>query len=490
MRWLLPTRSLFWRAFLTFWCAMAIILVCGMLFTAAVAWYRINSLDGLNPGSLTHDAAQIARIHGKDGLERWVQAMDQRYSALKIYILDRDDTEILGRTLPARMHDWLSAYRAAPDRPLPSNLTQPDPAVQRVSWWQPQLLVLPDGDELLMLFLPFDSSHWEVLGLSPVALALLLFALAVTAPFCWALTRHVTAPLTQLRHTTQALAAGHLGAHTPDKLAGRKDELGLLARDFNAMADRLKAVVDTREQLLHNIAHELRSPLARLRLASELARRKDERQDVQLDRIERECERLDALIGSTLRLARLGALPEPRDTLDLIDLVSAVVDDARFEATQSQVRIVWEPPSPVFITGEADSLSSAIENVLRNALRFAPAHSAIRVRLLQNAQHACLEIEDRGPGVPQEDLGSLFEPFFRSASGAHIPGSGAGLGLSIAQAAVAAHKGRIAARNVSPHGLAVRIEIPHPLPRPVPPSLTHSGAQPPLSPGRPAGVRT
>jgi two-component system sensor histidine kinase CpxA len=299
-----------------------------------------------------------------------------------------------------------------------------------------------------------------VLGLSPVALALLLFALAVTAPLCWALTRHVTAPLTQLRQATHALAAGRLDAQTPPKLAGRKDELGLLARDFNAMADRIKALVDTREQLLHNIAHELRSPLARLRLAAELARRKDERQDVQLDRIERECERLDALVGNTLRLARLGAQPEPSDTLDLTDVVTAVVDDARYEAGEQQVRILWERPPSVVVTGDRDSLASAIENVLRNALRFAPAHSAIRVRLSIGVREACLEIEDRGPGVPAADLESLFEPFFRTASGSKAPGSGAGLGLSIAQAAIAAHKGRISARNVSPQGLSVRMELP------------------------------
>ncbi|WP_454677278.1 HAMP domain-containing sensor histidine kinase [Achromobacter marplatensis] len=460
MPWPLPTRSLFWRAFLTFWGAMTIILVCGMLFTATVAWYRINSLDGLNPASLTHDARQVARNHGVDGLQRWVQAMDQRYSALKIYVLDAQDAEILGRTLPTRMHDWLAAYRAATDQSPQADYLQPDPVGERVSWWQPQLLPLPDGSQLLMLFLPFDSSHWEVLGLSPVALALLLFALAVTAPLCWALTRHVTAPLTQLRQATHALAAGRLDAQTPPKLAGRKDELGLLARDFNAMADRIKALVDTREQLLHNIAHELRSPLARLRLAAELARRKDERQDVQLDRIERECERLDALVGNTLRLARLGAQPEPSDTLDLTDVVTAVVDDARYEAGEQQVRILWERPPPVAVTGDRDSLASAIENVLRNALRFAPAHSAIRVRLSIGVREACLEIEDRGPGVPAADLESLFEPFFRTASGSKAPGSGAGLGLSIAQAAIAAHKGRISARNVSPQGLSVRMELP------------------------------
>ena len=115
---LLPVRSLFWRAFLTFWSAMALILVCGMLFTAAVAWYRVNSLDGLNPGSLAHDAAQIAREDGADGLERWVAAMDARYSALNIYLVDASDHDILGRALraPARL---AQDYRAAPPDPFP-----------------------------------------------------------------------------------------------------------------------------------------------------------------------------------------------------------------------------------------------------------------------------------------------------------------------------------------------------------------------------------
>ena len=119
---LLPVRSLFWRAFLTFWSAMALILVCGMLFTAAVAWYRVNSLDGLNPGSLAHDAAQIAREDGADGLERWVAAMDARYSALNIYLVDASDHDILGRALPARLRDWLRTI--APRRPTHSRLVR------------------------------------------------------------------------------------------------------------------------------------------------------------------------------------------------------------------------------------------------------------------------------------------------------------------------------------------------------------------------------
>ena len=215
----------------------------------------------------------------------------------------------------------------------------------RVSWWDPQLLTLPDGRELLMLFLPFDSSHWELLGLAPVALVIVLFALAVTAPLCWALTRNVTAPLGALRLATQALSAGQLDARTPARLTRRKDELGLLAQDFDAMAGRLQALVGTRE-LLRTIAHELRSPLARLQLAVELARRKDERLDLQLDRIEREGERLDALVGNTLALAKMGALPEPADMLDLAEVVDAVVEDARFEAGDRNVGIAWERPAP------------------------------------------------------------------------------------------------------------------------------------------------
>lgn len=460
MAWL-PIRSLFWRAFLTFWGAMAVITVCGMMLTAAVAWYRVDSLDGLNPGNLTRDATQIARTDGADGLRRWLEAMDARYSALKIYIVDTQDREILGRRLPTRLDDWLAAFRASPDAGMLTAIdVAADPDALRVSWWHPQLLILPDRSHLLMLFLPFDSSHWEMLGLTPVALGLLLFALAITAPFCWALTRHVAAPLDQLRRAARALAAGKLETRSPAALSLRKDEVGLLARDFDAMAGRLQALVDTREQLLRNIAHELRSPLARLRLGVELARRKDERQDLQLDRMERECERLDALVGSTLRLARMGALPSPTETLDLAEVVDDVVQDARFEAGDRRVSIDWRRPAPLPVTADRDSLASAIENVLRNALRFAPEGGIVRVRLLADAAEACLEIEDGGPGVPEKELAYLFEPFYQSVAAPGVTPGGAGLGLSIARAAVTAHKGRISARNAAPNGLSVRIELP------------------------------
>ena len=225
------------------------------------------------------------------------------------------------------------------------------------------------------------------------------------------------------------------------------------------MAGRLQALVGTREQLLRTIAHELRSPLARLQLAVELARRKDERLDLQLDRIEREGERLDALVGNTLALAKMGALPEPADMLDLAEVVDAVVEDARFEAGDRNVGIAWERPAPAHPgrprePGQRDRERAAQCAALRaDGQQHPPAPAGGPARRA---------IGNRGsrPGVPEQELGYLFEPFYRSASGAAMAGSGAGLGLSIARAAVAAHKGRISASNVLPQGLSVRIELP------------------------------
>ena len=461
MAWL-PIRSLFWRAFLTFWGAMAIITVCGMMLTAAVAWYRVDSLDGLNPGNLTRDATQIARTDGADGLRRWLAAMDARYSALKIYIVDTQDREILGRRLPTRLGDWLAAFRASPDASMLTAIdVAADPDALRVSWWDPQLLILPDrkpaADAVPAIrFLALGDAGPDAGGAGAAAVrpghhrAVLLGA---DAPRGGAAGSPAPGGPRAGRRP-----AGNAQPRRPGAAPGRSGPAGARLRRHGRL--RLQALVDTREQLLRNIAHELRSPLARLRLGVELARRKDERQDLQLDRIERECERLDALVGSTLRLARMGALPSPTETLDLAEVVDDVVQDARFEAGDRDITIGSRRPAPLRVAADRDSLASAIENVLRNALRFTPAGGAIQVRLLADAGEASLEIEDSGPGAPEKELAYLFEPFYQSAANADVPQGGAGLGLSIARAAVAAHKGRISARNVAPNGLSVRIELP------------------------------
>ncbi|MGX6567419.1 HAMP domain-containing sensor histidine kinase [Cupriavidus necator] len=452
---------LFWRNFLTFWLGMAAIVGIGMALTAAVAWYRFDALDGLSPAVLTEDALEVAQTQGRPGLERWLRAMDSHASALDIYIVDDTLQELLGRPLPARLRNRLA------DRLVPmwraglighAVAHVPGPGA-RVSWWDPQPIALPQGGELLMLFLPFDSSRWEVLHLSPVVLSLGLFALAVSAPLCWALTRHVTGPVRRLREATQALADGELATRTPPVLARRADELGQLARDFDAMADRLQRLMDWREQLLRNIAHELRSPLGRLRLSLELARRRDAMLDLQFERIERETERLDALVERTLQLARLHAMAPVLRPIDLAELLDVIVTDARFEAVARGVAICWTPPDELIVEADAATLGSAIENILRNAIRYTDPAAPVTVTLQADETAIRIDIVDGGPGVPQDALASLFEPFYRVRSGPGHP-TGAGLGLSIAQAGIAAHGGTVSAHNVAPRGLALQVCLP------------------------------
>ncbi|WP_042879767.1 HAMP domain-containing sensor histidine kinase [Cupriavidus necator] len=272
----------------------------------------------------------------------------------------------------------------------------------------------------------------------------------------WAM---VTGPTRRLREATQALAAGELSARTPPALARRADELGQLARDFDVMADRVQHRMDWREQLLRNIAHELRSPLGRLRLSLELARRRDATLELQFERIERETERLDALVERTLQLARLHAVAPVRSAIDLAGLVDAVVADARFEAAARGVAIRWAPPHELLVDADAAALGSAIENILRNAVRYTDPAVPVTVALCANDESIRLDIVDGGPGVPEDALASLFEPFYRVRSGPGQP-AGAGLGLSIAQAAIAAHGGMVVARNAAPRGLAVRVWLP------------------------------
>ncbi|SPA43345.1 Signal transduction histidine kinase sensor protein; activates cpxR by phosphorylation [Cupriavidus taiwanensis] len=460
VRALLPL-PLFWRNFLAFWLGMAAIVGIGMALTAAVAWYRFEALDGLSPAALTADAVEVARTQGRPGLRRWLRAMDSHDSALDVYIVDHALRDMLGRQLPARLRNHLAdrivpMWRAGMIGHAVAHVPRPG---ARVSWWDPQPIALPDGSELLLLFLPFDSSRWDVLHLSPVALALGMFALAVSAPLCWALTRHVTGPVRRLREATQALAEGELATRTPPVLARRADELGQLARDFDAMADQLQRLVDWREQLLRNIAHELRSPLGRLRLSLELARRRDATLALQFDRIERETERLDALVERTLQLARLHAMAPVRSPVDLAGLVDVIVADARFEAAARGVAIHWTAPDELVFDADAAALGSAIENILRNAIRYTDPTAPVSVTLQADAEAIRLDIVDGGPGVPAEALASLFEPFYRVRSGPGHP-AGAGLGLSIAHAGIAAHGGTVSARNARPRGLAVSVHLP------------------------------
>jgi two-component system sensor histidine kinase CpxA len=246
----------------------------------------------------------------------------------------------------------------------------------------------------------------------------------------------------------------------------RADELGKLATAFNQMADRTETLVLAQRRLLQDISHELRSPLARLNVAVELARSADN-PEPNLDRIQKEADRLNALVSELLEVNRAEADPAHRrvEPVRLDEIVSGVVEDGEIEASAIGVHIDFAKPSPVTVSGDPELLRRAVENVIRNGIRHAPRDSAVEVRLFEQDGRAHIRVRDFGPGVPADALPFLFEPFYRVETDRGRSSGGVGLGLAIVKRAVNIHKGTVSAVNANP-GLAVDITLPLLAPKP------------------------
>ncbi len=279
----------------------------------------------------------------------------------------------------------------------------------------------------------------------------------------FALARYLTSPTIKLRRATRQLAEGDLSTRVGAQMGKRRDELADLGRDFDVMAERIEILMTTQRRLLGDISHELRSPLARLQLALELAEDSaDAPTRAHLARIEIEAERLNAMIGQLLTLTRLESRNAPAQTIsfDLADLVNNIALDADFEARGHNRRVQCELPDECSIVGDAGLLGSAIENVVRNAVRYTREETVVEVALqCQNAQ-ALITVRDHGLGVPEESLSELFRPFYRVADARDRQSGGVGLGLAIAERAVRLHGGKVTASNAKGGGLVVEIGLP------------------------------
>jgi two-component system sensor histidine kinase CpxA len=240
----------------------------------------------------------------------------------------------------------------------------------------------------------------------------------------------------------------------------RGDEIGALARSFDQMAERIATLLSVERRLLQDVSHELRSPLARLAFAVELAR-SGENPKAALGRITREVGRLTVLVEELLKLAQAEGDPSSREPEDLAlrDLVVALAEDHSLEAGAKECRLTVTAQGPAVVRGERELLRRAVENVLRNAVRHAPEGTAVVVELRQSPTAVTISIRDHGPGVPDDCLETIFEPFYRVGRDRSRASGGIGLGLSIARRAVELHSGRIDARNAHP-GLCVAIELP------------------------------
>lgn len=292
----------------------------------------------------------------------------------------------------------------------------------------------------------------------------IVLLIVVTALVSFFLARLLTRPIRTLRAATQKIAEGDTSVRVGNAASGAGDEIAGLAADFDRMTIRIEDLLEARERLLRDVSHELRSPLARLQVALGIARqKKGEDLGPLLDRMEKETERLGELIGLVLSMARLEQARELAAPTDvrLDELVSALVSDASFEAQGSDRAVKVAKTESVTVRGDAELLRQAIENVVRNALRFAPAGTPVEITLEKVQGDAVeLRVRDRGPGVPTEALTEIFRPFTRVEAARDRTSGGAGIGLAITERAVRLHAGSVAATNAEGGGLCVTIRLP------------------------------
>lgn len=460
-------NTLFFRIFVSFWLAMILILAGAVGVTATVAWYRITTLGSVDPREMVNGATAALRDGDLPGLKAWLGNIASEYPSLDIYIVDASGNDLMGRPLPDHMVQWLALDGRLPTAGdgsinarywpygydwAPSGVTAAHyPGFNRSHLLANPKITAPDGATLTLLVAWFGGTPIDVLGADGITLPLLLIALAISTVICWRLARHISTPVTKLQAAARAFSCGDLDARVDTQFCRRGDELGALARDMNQMAMRLQTQIASKEMLLRDISHELRSPLTRLRVALGLAHRDDGRLGVQLERMERDIERLDALISETLQLSRLSGteLTFTSAPVELGDLVKEVVSDARFEASAVGKHISCWTTEDLSASGNSELLRRAIDNVVRNAIRFTPVGGDVEVSTRTANGSAIVAVRDHGPGVPEGDLNRIFEAFYRVTDSRDRETGGVGLGLAITARIMTLHGGNACARNAS-----------------------------------------
>jgi two-component system sensor histidine kinase CpxA len=448
-------RSLFLKFFVSFWVVIGLIIGAAAIGGFLYAEQLQEVIEDFEVGKSQQQAAAALASGGREALVKWREGTP-RDDGVIIFFIDESGSDISYRRIPFPVERMFERHRVRLERLRRSNS---DSDGGRRSRLLPQLTA-PDGEVLTMLVAPTRApeAFWNN---QDIRVLLLIFALLTSGLVSYGLAAAVSRPVRKLRDATLSLAEGNLDARVAGSVRKRRDELGLLGREFDSMAERLQRGAKRQTELTRNISHELRSPLARMRVAVELARRKAG-DLTEFERLEQDAERLDALIGQILSYAKLENDNEQQGVpVDIIDVLSEVAENVNFECEAERVRIESDIAGRTTIIGFRGALISAFENVVRNAIRHSPGESPVIVAVSSDHNGMHIEVWDQGPGVAEDELPGLFEPFFRTRESAERNGNGGtGLGLAIASRAVQLHDGEIKAYNLDDGGLAVRISLP------------------------------
>jgi signal transduction histidine kinase len=445
-------RNLYVRMFIAFWIAMVLALVFTWMTTLWLADQRAVR-EQSRQDQLAREASSVLADHGVPGLRDWLAEETARVLPDRLFVLDRHGNDLLGRRVP----EFLRARFGRGS--VPGRMPELPPDARDVRWLSQ--LVSPNDETYALSLLRLRRGPLGIFNPTETPIVTAIATLLVSTIVCFLLARYLSDPIRHLRAATRSIAAGNLGVRVSSLMGSRRDELGMLALDFDLMAERLRALLASHRELLRDVSHELRSPLARLQIALGLARRPNANLEQEFDRIEQETARLDELIGEILGLSRLddparALVVEP---VNLEEIIETQVENARVEAEPRSIQVLTRPMTALAIPGDRELLYRAVENVLRNAVRFSPAGGIVEVTLDQTPGQALIRIRDHGPGVPENMLARIFEPFFCVASARERGSGGYGIGLAITARVAALHGGSVRASNAEGGGLAVEIAL-------------------------------
>lgn len=452
----IPFRSLYLKIFIWFWLAMIIINVA--LFAAvAVTRPTPTGRSWRDLAQVGPNAQKAAELYEQGGATALISGLreTEKSSGVTATLFDENGNELAGQPVQPSAPELIG--KATRSGEIEFNFAGRNTQVAKP--------VTSASGKRYTYVAHIPRTPYQI-SLQTQGFRLLV-VLLTGGIFCYWLARYLTTPLLKLRATTNELAEGNLGARVATKLTKRRDEVGQLGRDFNVMAQRLESMVTAQQRLLGDISHELRSPLARLGVALGLARqRAGDGANGALNRIERESDNLNEMISQLLTLTRLesGTDSRKRTNVDLDALIREVADDADFEARSVNRTVQVVATEKCSINGVEELLRSAVENVVRNAVRFTPEGTAVEVALRkQNGSgdnFAVISVRDRGNGVPAEALEKIFQPFYRTEDARdRQSGGGTGLGLAITERAVRMHGGTVLASNSEDGGLAIEMRL-------------------------------
>jgi two-component system, OmpR family, sensor histidine kinase CpxA len=449
-------RSLYWKIFLSFWLATILTIITTAWVTSEIAQKSsIPARERVFMDSYANAAVATFESGRHAALEKWL-AQTGASRQMTLYLLSSTG-EIIGNQTPPEIVKQITTN-----------------------------LVKEELDDGLLKFGDIIVSH-EILSTSGRAYRLtavsdkplahfveipwagltirLTIAILISGLICYLLSIYLTQPLRSLRMAAKSIGTGKLNTRVGRFKGHRRDEIAELSGEFDRMASQLESLINSKERLLQDISHELRSPLARLQIAIELGRKKaTQASEIEFSRMEIECLRLNTLIKEILEYARLekSATELNKTLINLPTLLNRIIDDANFELGSLKPGIILHNSLDCDLYLDERLIHRALENIIRNALSYSlpNAKVGIIVHLVESSKEIHIDIEDNGPGVPEEQLNKIFNPFYRVDTSREKKTGGYGLGLSIAQQAIKLHKGAILAKNLPGGGLLVRIILP------------------------------